>query len=104
MSAVTNKVNNNTEQDSKYYKLLKWNAVTMWVYDTTSDICSICRNALREACITCQANQEKFESKECKKVIGKCNHCFHAHCINEWTKKQNQCPMDLGEWIPIKFD
>ena len=93
-----------SQQDSTYYKILKWNAVAMWVYDTISDTCSICRNSLREACITCQANQDKFEGQVWKKVIGKCNHCFHCHCIDEWTKKQNTCPNDVSEWIPIKFD
>lgn len=90
-------------QESKMYKVLKWNAVAMWVYDTISDSCSICKNPLREACITCQANQERFDTNACKKVIGKCNHCFHNHCIEEWTKKQNLCPLDFLEWMPIKF-
>ena len=90
-------------QESKMYKVLKWNAVAMWVYDTVSDSCSICKNPLREACITCQANQEKFDTNACKKVVGKCNHCFHNHCIEEWTKKQNNCPLDFSEWMPMKF-
>lgn len=91
------------ESESKNYKVLKWNAVAIWGYDAVSDNCSICKNPLREACITCQANLEKFESQQCKKVVGKCNHCFHGHCIEEWTKKQNNCPLDFSEWMPMKF-
>lgn len=91
------------DQESKLYKILKWNAVAIWVPDNVYDTCSICKNPLREACITCQANQENFESNQCKKVIGKCNHCFHNHCIEEWVKKQNLCPLDFTEWMQMRF-
>ena len=48
---------------------------------TDDEICSICKNPLNEACITCQSNQESNEAKDCRKVVGICNHCFHTHCI-----------------------
>jgi RING-box protein 1 len=91
------------DQDSKMYKVLKWNAVAMWVYDTISDCCAICKNSLREACITCQGNPEVFDTNQCKKVVGRCNHCFHSHCIENWAKKQNNCPLDSTEWMAEKF-
>ena len=90
-------------QTSKVCKVTKWNAVAIWVYDAVSESCGICRNPLREACISCQANQEKFDLNKCQKVVGKCNHCFHNHCIEEWVKKQNNCPLDFSEWMPMKF-
>ena len=40
--------------------------------------CSICKNPLNEACITCQCNQEANDQSQCKKVVGICNHCFHT--------------------------
>jgi hypothetical protein len=39
--------------------------------------CSICKNPLNEACITCQNNQEANDQSQCKKGVGICNHCFH---------------------------
>ena len=92
-----------SEQTSKMYKVLNWNAVAMWVYNNLGDTCSICNNPLNEACLSCQANQENFDPSQCKKVVGQCNHCFHNHCIEEWIKKQNTCPLDFTEWIQMKF-
>jgi RING-box protein 1 len=90
-------------QDSKMYKVLKCNAVAMWVYDSVTDSCSICKNPLREACIKCQADQETFDQNKCKKVVGKCNHCYHEHCIEGWVKKQNTCPLDNSDWEVFRF-
>ena len=101
---IVNNNNNIPNQESKYYKILKWNAVAMWVYDTYSETCSICKNSLTEPCITCQANADNNDQKYCKRVIGKCNHCYHTHCIDEWLKKQANCPLDGFEWVSMKFD
>lgn len=90
-------------QTSKVAKVLKVNAVGLWVYDSVSEICGICRSALSEGCIECQANQESINVIQCQKVVGKCNHSFHSHCIQEWAKKQNNCPLDFSEWMPMKF-
>ena len=54
------------EQESKMFKV---------------NSCSICKNPLNEACITCQSNQEVNDQSQCKKVVGVvgiCNHCFHT--------------------------
>lgn len=90
-------------EDSKKFKLLSYNSVAIWVYNNIGDTCSICKNPLNEACLTCQANQENFDVSKCKKVVGQCNHCFHNHCIEEWVKKQNTCPLDYSEWIPMYY-
>ena len=90
-------------QESKMFKLLQWNTVTMWVYGDIGETCSICKNPLNEACITCQSNQENNEAGKCQKVIGLCNHCFHTHCIDNWIKKQNKCPLCFKEWQQMKF-
>ena len=90
-------------EDSKKFKVLSWNTVAMWVYNNLGDTCSICKNALNEACINCQANPENYDPNNCKKVVGQCNHCFHNHCIEEWIKKQNNCPLCFNEWIQMKI-
>ena len=87
----------------KMFKVLSWNAVTMWVFKNLADICSICKNPLRETCLICQANPENNAVDKCRKVLGQCNHSFHSHCIEEWIKKQNNCPLCYGEWIAMKF-
>ena len=90
-------------QESKMFKVNSWSTVTMWVYRDFGEICSICKNPLNEACITCQSNQESNEAKDCRKVVGICNHCFHTHCIDSWIKKQNKCPLCFKEWQQMKF-
>ena len=90
-------------QDSKMFKVNSWNTVTMWVYKDFGEQCSICKNPLNEACIACQSNQEASDQKQCKKVVGLCNHCFHTHCIDNWIKKQNKCPLCFKEWQQMKF-
>src|SRR4051812_43826563 len=90
-------------QTSKVCKLLKWNGVALWVYDSEAENCGICRNPLREVCIKCQGDQEKLENVKCQKVVGRCNHMFHCHCIDEWINKQNKCPSDFSDWMPMQY-
>ena len=91
-----------SEKNSKVCKLLKMTGVALWVYDSVSDTCGICKNPLIESCISCNANQENLVDMKCQKVTGKCNHSFHSHCIENWLKKQNNCPMDFYEWMPVQ--
>jgi RING-box protein 1 len=90
-------------QTSKVCKLLKMSGVALWVYDSVAVTCGICKNPLNESCITCNANQENLDERKCQKVTGKCNHSFHCHCIENWIKKQNNCPMDFYEWMPVQY-
>jgi RING-box protein 1 len=91
-------------QQSKMYQVLQFNAVAMWVYNNIGDSCSICKNPLNVACINCQSNQEDDEEeKKCQKVMGKCNHLYHIHCIDMWIKKQNTCPLCYTEWEATKY-
>lgn len=90
-------------QTSKMYQVLQFNAVAMWVYNNIGDTCSICKNSLNEACINCQSNQDDNDIKDCRKVIGKCNHTYHFHCIELWVKKQNTCPLCYTEWEATKY-
>ena len=87
----------------KSFTLTGLNSVAMWVYNNTGDSCSICKNALNEACIKCQSNQDNYDTTQCRKVVGQCNHCYHIHCIEEWVKKQNNCPYCFNEWVAMKY-
>jgi len=90
------------EFESKYFKILKWNAVTIWTWADIYDHCSICKNPMAEMCIECQANQDTLETK-CMKVSGRCNHAFHQHCIDNWVQRHNNCPLDNLEWVAMKI-
>ncbi|KCZ78868.1 hypothetical protein H311_00092, partial [Anncaliia algerae PRA109] len=35
---------------------------------------------------------------ECKPCVGNCNHAYHVHCINQWTKSSSECPMCRLFW------
>ena len=43
-------------QESKMFKVNSWNTVSMRVYRDFGEQCSICKNPLNEACITCIDN------------------------------------------------
>ena len=91
------------EVDSKQkFIMQKWNGVTMWKWQGEIDQCQICRQQLMEACIDCIAMQEENKG-ECTVAWGKCNHAFHFHCINRWTKKQPTCPLDNKQWETEKY-
>ncbi len=93
---------NKGQQDSKLFKIIKWNAVTIWTFKDICENCSICKNPMAESCIECQANQEKAEQK-CMKVTGRCNHAYHQHCIDNWAQRHNNCPLDNLEWVAMKI-
>ena len=85
------------------YKVLKLNAVAVWNFEISIDTCSICKLGLTENCIICQSNITDGEQKKCQKVVGRCNHCYHSHCIDEWSKKHKTCPIDNQTWDPQRF-
>jgi len=60
-----------------------------------NDNCPICRNSLDDKCIECDNNNN---DKICYSVIGCCNHGLHEHCINNWIKTRNVCPLDNSNW------
>lgn len=92
------------KEESSFFKLIRWNAVALWSLDIDQENCAICKNRLVDSCIGCQASEDQNISKQCQRVTGRCNHCFHVHCISDWTKRVNKCPLCNTEWMPMKFD
>lgn len=56
--------------------------------------CCICRNYLKEHCISCDPS----ENPTCRVVRGKCGHEFHHHCLSGWLKCRQYCPLDQQDW------
>jgi len=77
------------------FKMNKWYPVFMWKWNLESKFCSICRNSIDEKCLECQSNS-KFD--DCPLTWGVCGHVFHHHCIENWLKSRNTCPLDNGPW------
>ncbi len=70
-----------------------------WSLDTINDECPICRNSVLESCVECSGS-----ACECVSVMGTCEHIYHLHCIDKWTKTKNSCPLDNKRWEYKKPD
>lgn len=64
-----------------------------WNLETINDECPICRNSVLEPCVECHNL-----TSECVSVMGECEHIYHLHCIEKWTKTKNSCPLDNKKW------
>lgn len=76
-------------------RVKKIRMVAIWSLDMIVDKCAICRNHIMDTCIECQTEEKTME---CKVAWGACNHAFHAHCIAQWLKSKNICPLDAKPW------
>lgn len=71
-------------------------------YQKISDITKHLKKAIKitindpiigESCAICM---DAYQPKEYKRVLEKCNHCFHKKCIDKWFKrnpKHMTCPI-----------
>jgi hypothetical protein len=71
-------------------------AIGIWSWDVAHDVCAICRTALSESCLRCQAASNL---QECIIVWGTCNHSFHNCCMSQWIKQRAQCPLCQTDWV-----
>ena len=73
--------------------------VATYEYDTTDDICQLCKNPLTFDCLECET---KKTNQKCYKSNGKCQHTFHVHCISKWLNTKNDnCPTCI---LPFEYD
>lgn len=42
---------------------------------------------------SCTICLEKYKASERLRLIRKCNHCFHADCLEQWLQRKNTCPV-----------
>lgn len=61
------------------------------------DTCAICLGDLASDCDSCAANDTGHVTA-CTLITGKCNHDFHAHCMDRWIKTRHVCPLDNQRW------
>lgn len=78
----------------KIFETKKVNIVATWAWDIINDTCAICKLSINDDCIICSQNN----SDECYPTWGRCNHAFHFHCISQWIKSKNTCPLDNSPW------
>lgn len=78
------------------FSVTKWKAEASWRWDVTDDTCAICRNQLVLKCNLCQAYGAN--NQRCLVSIGACQHAYHTHCIAQWLKNRNTCPICNSPW------
>lgn len=94
MSNNKNQPQNNSQSDIKI-ELQSWYPIATYSYNFEDDICGLCKANLMDACLECYANNNKV----CKVSQGQCDHCFHYHCISNWLKDDESCPIDNVKFL-----
>ena len=76
--------------------------MTQWgfnLHNNQDSKCAICQNPLIIPSVE-ELNKGKLK---CNVLLGKCNHAFHAECINTWIQKGSvTCPIDRTPWALSK--
>lgn len=83
-------------------EILNMNVITHMDYsatESTNHKCSICR---RHIMAPTYGDMEKGVMFS-RLVQGKCNHVFHAECINTVAKETQSCPIDKSPWTSLKY-
>ena len=78
-------------------KIKSWHPVAVWTIDKKVELCAICRNHIMDTCVDCQTNASSVKIN-CEISWGKCEHAFHTHCISQWLKNKQVCPLDTKPW------
>ena len=50
-----------------------------YVFGTTFRTCAICL--------------DEYQIGDTLRVLDSCGHCFHSHCIENWTRRRSSCPI-----------
>lgn len=59
----------------------------IWKWNIKEDCCLICQLEFNTSCNKCS------HPINCVPVTGECGHTFHLHCLEEWTEKNENCPI-----------
>lgn len=110
--------NGDNHNDGENIVLEAVSITATWGYKIPNTHCSICKNPLTMAPTDLeQKGTTKYLTDTPLIVKGKCDHCFHKHCMDMW--KNSSCPLDNTDfsvewhngdddkWIermPKKFD
>lgn len=88
-------MDSSTTKSVKNFEIKKLNFVAAWRWDAKCESCSICRNGLHSLCIECLSceSDQHYNKETCLIAWGGCGHVFHMHCISNWLKGQNKCPL-----------
>lgn len=62
-----------------------------------AETCAICRESLNDSCVSCR-NGSKYDAASCITIQSRCKHEYHLHCIEEWLKHREVCPLDNKHW------
>ena len=79
-------------QAVKPVELTSMNLCGIWIYNTTSDDCAICKSKMVQCCTECDSSHVKGDLI-CEPSRGSCGHAFHKHCIDKWVSKSSVCPI-----------
>lgn len=85
----------------KKFELKAIRGVGAWSWNSYSDNCGICKCSLSDKCLDCcSGNCDAI----CNIVWGVCNHSYHLHCMINWQKQRNACPLCNEAWIVQKIE
>lgn len=59
--------------------------------------CGLTEKELEPSQVTCAICQENIQIGEWYKKLPKCEHCFHASCIDQWLLTRATCPVCRDE-------
>lgn len=65
-------------------------------WNILEEMCGICQQGFNQICSDCK------HPTECPPVKGQCDHAFHLHCIEQWVKGREECPMCRLRWNNVK--
>lgn len=66
--------------------------IAHWKFNTSEEMCQICKEHFESPCLSCSEKQTEII---CDVSRGKCGHCYHKHCIDQWLTKSPICPTCL---------
>lgn len=83
----------NIQVEKPTFTLKKWHAVAVWSWNINIEKCAICKYYLSEECPECS------EDNKCSPMWGNCTHPYHGHCIKNWKKRSELCPLCAKTWV-----